>query len=192
MDMKFNKDTFEVIFFARGGQGAKTASELIAHAAVLEGKYVKAFPFFGPERSGAPTKMFLRVSDKEIRTQEPVIDPDLVVVLDETVIDCQDVVKNLEEDESLIVNSRKTPEEIRKKIPHFHGKIHTIDGNDIALIITGSPNPNMVLMGYLIKISEVIELKNAMSVFREVFIPKIGKELTEKTVQAMQAGYDEL
>jgi len=190
--MKFNKDTFEVIFFARGGQGAKTASELIAHAAVSEGKYVKAFPFFGPERSGAPTKMFLRVSDKEIRTQEPVIDPDLVVVLDETVIDCQDVVKNLEEDESLIVNSRKTPEEIRKKIPHFHGKIHTIDGNDIALRITGSPNPNMVLMGYLIKISEVIELKNAMSVFREVFIPKIGEELTEKTVQAMQAGYDEL
>jgi len=192
MDMKFNKDTFEVIFFARGGQGAKTASELIAHAAVLEGKYVKAFPFFGPERSGAPTKMFLRVSDKEIRTQEPVIDPDLVVVLDETVIDCQDVAKNLEEDESLIVNSRKTPEEISKKIPHFQGKIHTIDGNDIALRITGSPNPNMVLVGYLIKISEIIELENAMKVFREVFIPKIGKELTEKTVQAMQAGYDEL
>ena len=190
--MKFNKDTFEVIFFARGGQGAKTASELIAHAAVLEGKYVKAFPFFGPERSGAPTKMFLRVSDKEIRTQEPVIDPDIVVVLDETVIDCQDVVKNLEKDEYLIVNSRKTPEEIRKKIPHFQGKIYTIDGNEIAIRFTGNSNSNIVLMGYLIKISEIIELKNAMTIFREVFVPKIGKELTEKTIQAMQAGYDEL
>lgn len=190
--MKFNKDTFEVIFFARGGQGAKTASELIAHAAVLEGKYVKAFPFFGPERSGAPTKMFLRISDKEIRTQEPVIDPDVVVVLDDTVIDCQDVAKNLDRHESLIVNSKKDPEEIRKKIPHFQGKIHTIDGNNIALKFTGNPNPNMVLMGQLIKISEVVELKNAMNIFRGVFTPKIGKELTEKTIQAMQAGYDEM
>lgn len=190
--MKFNKDTFEIIFFARGGQGAKTASELIAHAAVLEGKYVKAFPFFGPERSGAPTKMFLRVSDKEIRTQEPVIDPDVVVVLDETVIDCQDVAKNLDRHESLIVNSTKDPEEIRQKIPHFQGKIHTIDGNEIAQRITGNPNPNMVLMGQLIKISEIVELENAAEIFREVFVPKIGKELTEKTVQAMQAGYDSL
>lgn len=190
--MKFNKNTFEVIFFARGGQGAKTASELVAHAAVLEGKYVKAFPFFGPERSGAPTKMFLRVSDEEIKTQEPVIDPDVVVVLDETVIDCQDVVKNLDKHESLIVNSKKTPEEIRKKIPHFEGRIHAIDGNSIALRITGTPNPNMVLMGQLIKISEIVSLESAKEVFRETFVPKIGKELTEKTVQAMQAGYDEL
>ena len=192
MDMKFNKDTFEVIFFARGGQGAKTASELIAHAAVLEGKYVKAFPFFGPERSGAPTKMFLRVSDKEIRTQEPVIDPDLVVVLDETVIDGQDIIKNLDKDESLIVNSTKTPEEIRKKIPDFQGKIYTIDATEIALKITGNPNPNMVLMGQFIKISEVVTLENAMQIFKEVFIPKIGKESTEKNIQAMQVGYDEL
>ena len=192
MDMKFNKDTFEVIFFARGGQGAKTASELIAHAAIREGKYVKAFPFFGPERSGAPTKMFLKISEKEIRTQEPVIDPDIVVVLDETVIDCQDVVKNLEKDESLIVNSKRTPEEIRKKIPHFQGKIHAIDATGIAFKITGNPNPNMVLMGQFIKISEIITLENAMQIFREVFTPKIGKELTEKTIQAMQVGYDEM
>ena len=190
--MKFNKETFEIIFFARGGQGAKTASELIAHAAVLEGKYVKAFPFFGPERSGAPTKMFLRVSEEPIRTQEPIIDPDAVVVLDETVIDCQDVVKNLDRHESLIVNSKRTPEEIRKKIPHFEGKIHTIDGNDIALRIAGNSNPNMVLMGQLIKVTEIIKLENAMRIFREVFTPKIGKELTEKTIRAMQAGYDEI
>ena len=190
--MKFNKDTFEVIFFARGGQGAKTASELIAHAAILEGRYVKAFPFFGPERSGAPTRMFLRISEKEIRTQEPVVDPDVVVVLDETVIDCQDVVKNLDKNETLIVNSKRDSEEIRKKIPNFEGRIRTIDATGIALKITGNPNPNMVLMGHFIKISEIITLENAMQIFRNVFIPKIGKELTEKTIQAMQAGYDEI
>lgn len=188
--MKFNKNTFEVIFFARGGQGAKTASELIAHAAVLEGKYVKAFPFFGPERSGAPTKMFLRVSDREIRTQEPVIDPDVVVVMDETVMDSEYVTGNLDRNESLIINSKNAPEEIRKKAPHFAGKIHAIDATGIALQITGAPNPNMVLVGQLIKISEIIELESAAQIFRKTFTEKIGKELTEKNIQAMEAGYD--
>lgn len=190
--MKFNKDTFEVIFFARGGQGAKTASELIAHAAVREGKFVKAFPFFGPERSGAPTKMFLRVSEKEIRTQEPVSDPDVVVVMDETVMDNEEVTKNLNRDESLIVNSKRSPEEIRKSVPHFLGKIHAIDATGIAIKTTGNPSPNMILMGQLIKISEIIKFDSAAEIFREVFTPKIGKELTEKTLQAMQEGYDAL
>lgn len=190
--MKFNKDTFEIIFFARGGQGAKTASELIAHAAVREGKFVKAFPFFGPERSGAPTKMFLRVSDQEIRTQEPVVDPDVVVVMDETVMEGEDVTRNLDQYESLVINSRKTPEEIRKLAPNFKGKIHAIDGSDIALKTTGSPNPNMAIVGQLIKISEIVSLESAAEIFREVFTEKIGKELTEKNIKAMENGYDAL
>jgi pyruvate ferredoxin oxidoreductase gamma subunit len=190
--MKFNKDTFEVVFFARGGQGAKTASELIAHAAVREGKYVKAFPFFGPERSGAPTKMFLRVSENEIRTQEPVSDPDVVVVMDETVIDSEEITQNLDRNESLIVNSKKSSEEIRQSVPHFLGKIHSIDATGIALKTTGNPSPNMILIGQLIKISEIIKLDSAAEIFREVFTPKIGKELTEKTIRAMEIGFDEL
>ncbi|EKD58818.1 MAG: hypothetical protein ACD_56C00044G0003 [uncultured bacterium] len=190
--MKFNKNTFEVIFFARGGQGAKTASELIAHAAVLEGKYVKAFPFFGPERSGAPTKMFLRVSDKEIRTQEPVIDPDVVVVMDETVMDSEYVTGNLDRNESLIINSKNEPEEIRKKAPHFDGKIHAIDATGLALQVTGNQNPNMVLVGQLIKISEIVKLESAAKIFRDTFNDKLGTELTEKNILAMEAGYDAL
>ena len=190
--MKFNKNTFEVIFFARGGQGAKTASELIAHAAVLEGKYVKAFPFFGPERSGAPTKMFLRVSENEIRTQEPVLDPDLVVVMDETVMGSEYVTANLDKNESLIVNSKKSSEEIRKMAPHFEGKIYAIDATGIALDVTGNPNPNMILVGQLIKISEAVSLESAAQIFRETFTEKLGKDLTEKNILAMQTGYDAL
>jgi pyruvate ferredoxin oxidoreductase gamma subunit len=190
--MKFDKETFEIIFFARGGQGAKTASELVAHAAVLEGKFVKAFPFFGPERSGAPTKMFLRVSDREIRTQEPVLDPDLVVVMDETVMNSEYVTGNLDKNESLIVNSKNDPEQIRKHAPHFEGKIHAIDATGIALSITGNPNPNMVLVGQLIKISEVVTLESAGEIFRQTFTEKLGKDLTEKNIKAMQAGFDEL
>jgi pyruvate ferredoxin oxidoreductase gamma subunit len=190
--MKLNKNTFEIIFFARGGQGAKTASELIAHAAVREGKFVKAFPFFGPERSGAPTKMFLRVSENEIRTQEPVTDPDVVVVLDETVMDSQDVAKNLDKHEILIVNSTNEKEEIRKRVPHFEGSIHGVDGNGISAEIIGKPNPNMVLIGHLIKVTEIVSLESAAEIFREVFTEKIGKDLTEKNIKAMEAGYDSL
>ncbi len=190
--MKLNKDTFEIIFFARGGQGAKTASELVAHAAVNEGKFVKAFPFFGPERSGAPTKMFLRISDKPLRTQEPVTDPDAVVIMDETVIGSQDVAKNLDRHEVLIINSKRDIEEIRKDVAHFKGKIYAIDANGLASQTTGSSNPNMVLVGQLIKITEVVSLESAAEIFRGVFLEKIGKELTEKNIQAMEAGYDEL
>lgn len=190
--MKLNRNTFEVIFFARGGQGAKTASELIAHAAVHEGKFVKAFPFFGPERSGAPTKMFLRISENEIRTQEPVTDPDIVLVMDETVMDSQDVVKNLDKHEILIVNSTNSKEEVRKRIPHFQGSIHIVDGNGISAEIIGKPNPNMVMIGHLIKVTEVVNLASAEEIFREVFTEKIGKDLTEKNIKAMEAGYDAL
>jgi pyruvate ferredoxin oxidoreductase gamma subunit len=160
----------------------------------LEGKYVKAFPFFGPERSGAPTKMFLRVSDKEIRTQEPVLDPDAVVVMDETVMSSQYVTDNLDKNESLIVNSKKGSEEIRKMAPTFTGRIHAIDATGIALEVTGNPNPNpnMILVGQLIKISEIVTLESAAQIFRDTFLEKLGKDLTEKNIVAMRAGYDAL
>ncbi|MDD5397098.1 MAG: 2-oxoacid:acceptor oxidoreductase family protein [Candidatus Moranbacteria bacterium] len=190
--MKFNKNTFEVIFFARGGQGAKTASELVAHAAVEEGSFVKAFPFYGPERSGAPTRMFLRVSDQEIRTQEPVEDPDVVVVMDDTLLDVQDVTKNLDKNESLIINTKKTPEEIKKSLPKFEGKIHALDATGIAMSITGNPNTNTVLVGKLISVSEIVSLESASKIFRGVFTEKIGQAMTEKNIRAMTAGYDEL
>src|SRR5512133_2510001 len=80
------KDLIEIIFYARGGQGAKSAAEIMAQAAVSEGKFVQAFPSFGPERSGAPTETYLRISEKEIRTHEPIIEPDVVVVLDESLL----------------------------------------------------------------------------------------------------------
>lgn len=190
--MKIDKKTFEVIFFARGGQGAKTASELVAHAAVLEGKYVKAFPFYGPERSGAPTRMFLRVSSDEIRTQEPVTDPDIVIVMDDTLLDIEDVTKNLDKNEYLIINTQKSLQEIKDQLTNFTGKIHALDATKIALDLTGNVNPNTVLVGKMIQLSEIVSLESVEEIFRGVFTEKIGKELTEKNILAMQAGYDSL
>lgn len=190
--MKCHKDIFEIIFYARAGQGAKTAAEIIAQAAMKEGKYIQAFPVYGPERSGAPTKAFIRISDKPIRIHEPITDPDLVVVLDETLLFSQNVSNNLDRDESLIINTNKNGVEIRNKINKFKGVIHAVDALGVALKIIGQPSINAVILGKIIRVSEVVKLESLISEFKKIFEQKIGKELADKNIQAIQAGYDSL
>ena len=190
--MKFNKDTFEIIFFARAGQGAKTAAEILAQAAMQEGKYIQAFPYYGPERSGAPTKAYVRISTRPIRIHEPITDPDLVVVLDETLLSSQDVSKNLDRNESLIINTKKSGAEIKNLIKDFQGTVNAIDAMSVAINKTGQPSINSVILGNIIKVSEVAKLESVEEEFRKIFEQKIGKELTDKNIQAIQAGYDSL
>lgn len=187
--MKYYKDIMEIIFFARGGQGAKTAAEIIAQAAVKEGKFVQAFPSFGPERSGAPTKTYLRIAGKAIRSKEPIVDPDIVVVLDETLLSSQIVTDRLDKNEALIINSVKTPQEIKNLI-HYKGKIYPVDANGISLAIIGQPRPNTVILGKLIKVAELVKLENIIGEFRKIFEAKIGKENCEKNVLAIEKAYD--
>lgn len=188
--VKYYKDTTEIIFFARGGQGGKSAAEIIAQAALSEGKFVQAFPQYGPERSGAPMKTYVRISEREIRTHEPVVDPDLVVVLDETLLDSQGVDRNLDQDEALIVNSTKGAEEIRQEVSKFKGKIYPIDASGISLSIVGQPRPNTAILGKLVKVSEIVRLESVIEEFRKVFERKIGKEATDKNIQAIERAYD--
>lgn len=187
--MKYHKDVLEIIFYARGGQGAKTAAEIIAQAGTAEGKYVQAFPNFGPERSGAPTKTYLRISRSPIRTKEPVIDPDIVLVLDETLLDSEKVTTGLDRSEALIVNTKKADYEIRDKI-RFNGKIYPVDANGISMEIIGQPRPNTVILGKFIKITEAVKLESAIAEFRKIFEGKIGKEATDKNIQAIEKAYD--
>ncbi|MFC1756335.1 2-oxoacid:acceptor oxidoreductase family protein [Patescibacteria group bacterium] len=188
--MNINKDIFEIIFFARAGQGAKTAAEIVAQSAVSEGKYVQAFPYFGPERSGAPTKSYVRVSKNFIRTHESVVDPDVVVVLDDTLLESVDVTKNLDRDEWLIINTSKNNEEITKLIPDFEGKIYAIDGNMISMEIIGQPRPNSVVLGKLISVTEIVKIESIKDKFREIFQPKVGEAITGKNILAIEKGYD--
>ncbi|MCX6763919.1 MAG: 2-oxoacid:acceptor oxidoreductase family protein [Candidatus Moranbacteria bacterium] len=192
--MKYNRDILEIIFYARGGQGAKTAAEIIAQAAVKEGRFVQAFPQFGPERSGAPTKTFVRISSSPIRTHEPVTDPDMAVVLDETILDSENVMENLSRNESMIVNSEKTAEELRCKInsrgADYEGKIHPVDANGISVAIIGQLRPNTVILGKIIQIAEIARIESVISEFRKIFERKIGREATKKNVQAIEKAYD--
>jgi 2-oxoacid:acceptor oxidoreductase gamma subunit (pyruvate/2-ketoisovalerate family) len=190
--MKFNKETFEIIIFARAGQGGKSIAESLAQAAVSEGKFVQAFSFYGPQRSGAPTTAFIRISPNPIRKHEPIIDPDVVVVLDDALVATQDVGKNVTENESVIINTRKTEEEIRKSFKKFRGNIKTIDANGIALDTIGVIQPNGVILGKLIGVTEIVKLESVMNQFKNIFEKKIGEELTQKNLLAIERGYDSL
>jgi len=190
--MKFNKSTFEIIFFARAGQGAKSAAEILAQAAVLEGKYIQAFPYYGPQRSGAPTRAYVRISSDPIRLHEPIVDPDLVVVMDDTLLETEDVTSNLDEKETLIINTRKTEEEVRELVKGFKGNIKAVDATGIAMDTIGQPRPNGVILGKIVKVSEVVKLENVFEQFKKIFEKKVGKEITKKNILAIEKGFDEL
>jgi len=189
--VKLDKKIFEIVFHARGGQGAKTAAELLAQAALLEQKFVQAFPDFGPERSGAPIKTFVRISDERILTHEPVVDPDVVVVMDETLLGIADVSKNLDENENLIVNTTKNRDSI-SDLSHYIGNIHPIDATGMSLDVIGEPRPNTVILGKIVKITEVVKLESVVEVFREKYLDKIGSDKTEKNILAIEKAYDSL
>lgn len=190
--MKFDQDILNIVFFARGGQGAKSATEILAQAGIFEGKFVKAFPDFGPERSGAPIKTYLRFSKKEIRTAEPILKPNISIVLDETVLESDKISGSfdLDEESIVIVNSLKDPGKFKPLIPKFKGKIYTIDATGISIKTIGKPTSNVAMIGYLIKITEIVKISNVESVFKDIFIEKIGADLTKKNILAMEKAYD--
>ncbi len=192
--MRFNDDILNIVFFARGGQGAKSATEILAQAGVFEGKFVKAFPEFGPERSGAPIKTYLRLSKKEIRTAEPILNPHIAVVLDETILESGKVSGSfdLDAESIVIINSRKDPSEFKHLIPKFKGKIYAIDASGISLKTIGKPTPNVAVIGYILKITEIVRLSNAIKVFENIFTEKIGADLTKKNILAMEEAYDSI
>lgn len=190
--MRFNKDVFEITFFARAGQGAKSAAEILAQAATREGKYIQAFPYYGPERSGAPTRAYVRISSKSIHTHEPIVDPDLVVVMDDTLLKTEKVAVNLDTKESLIVNTNKSEEEVRELIKDFKGNIKAIDATGIAMDTIGQPRPNGVVLGKIVSVCGIVELENIFEQFRKIFEKKVGKEIVDKNILAIEKGFDSL
>ena len=189
--MRTDRKIFEITFHASGGQGAKVAAEIIAQAAVKEGKFVQAFPQFGPERSGAPTKTYVRISDTSIRTHETVIEPDVVMILDETILDSEEVLKSFGQKEIMIINSKKTTDELRAML-NFAGKIYPIDANGISMDIIGAPRPNTVILGKFVQVTEAVKLDSLTEEFRKIFAEKIGLEMTEKNIRAIEKAYDSI
>ena len=185
------KDIFEVRIHGRGGQGAKTASQFIVEAALEKGKFIQSFPEYGPERAGAPMKAFARISDKPIYTYAPIVNPDVVMVIDPTLLDSVNVVEGLKQDGVLLVNTPEAPDAVKKKI-NFSGRCMTVDASNISTECTGKNMPNTPMIGALIKATNCITIEAIEESIRHKFIKKLGEQKTQATVDSVRRAYNEV
>jgi len=183
------KEIFEIRIHGRGGQGAKTASQFIAEAALGEGKNIQSFPEYGPERAGAPVKAYARISDKPITTYAPVINPDLVIVIDPTLMKTINVIEGLTKDGILMVNAPKSSSEIKKETG-FKGKVYTIDATKISFDTVGRNLPNTPMLGAFVKVSNMIPLAAVKESIKHKFLKKLGEEKTNATIKGVEMAYE--
>ena len=184
-------EMLEIRFHGRGGQGAKTASELIATTALENGKYIQAFPEYGPERAGAPMAAFTRISDKPIRLHCGVTNPAIVVVIDPTLLDAVDVTDGLKEDGILLVNTPEGPESIRQKTNFKKGRVITVDASKIALETLGMPMPNTPMLGALLKAREIVTVEYLKESVKKKFLKKIGEAKVKGNIDSIERAYKE-
>ncbi len=147
----------EIRWHGRGGQGAKTACLLLADAAFSSGKYVQGFPEYGPERMGAPITAYNRISDERCTVHSNIYNPDYVVVVDETLLESVDVTAGLASEGAIIINTEKTPAEVRPLLNGYAGKVCTIDARRISEETLGKNFPNTPMLAAAVKVSGVVE-----------------------------------
>ena len=166
----------EIRWHGRGGQGAKTASQLLADAAFMSGKYVQSFPEYGPERSGAPITAYNRISDERCSIHSNIYEPDYVVVVDETLLESVHVTAGLKESGAVIINSSKNPEELREKLHGYTGRICTIDARAISQKNLGAYFPNTPMLAAVVAVSKCVDpyefLKDMETSYRHKFAKK--------------------
>ncbi|MFH0800265.1 MAG: 2-oxoacid:acceptor oxidoreductase family protein [Pseudomonadota bacterium] len=176
----------EIRFHGRGGQGAVTSAELIALAAIGQGRFAQSMPSFGPERRGAPVQAFLRVADEQIRIRAEVTRPNIVVVLDDSLIHVLDVTSGLKDGGLVIVNTQQSEEDVRAAIK-FKGKLATVDALKIALETLKVPITNTTMIGALIKATGIVPMDAIIPEIQRRFNPK----LAERNVVALKRAFEE-
>lgn len=189
------KDLIEIRWHGRGGQGAKTAALLLADAALGSGKYVQAFPEYGPERMGAPVASFDRISTKPILLHSAVINPDVVLVLDPTLIESVDITEGLLDGGIVIVNTEKSPADIKKEL-NISGnlKVYTVDASKISKETIGREIPNTPLLGALLKVTGMLDFKETIEDTRKKLEKKFKSkpEVIEGNIKAIERAYNEV
>ncbi|MCQ9207103.1 MAG: 2-oxoacid:acceptor oxidoreductase family protein [Omnitrophica bacterium] len=185
------KDMLEIRWHGRGGQGAKTASQFLAEAALELGKHIQAFPEYGPERAGAPIRTFTRISDHKINVHSPITNPDIVVVIDPTLLVSVDAAEGLGDNGILVVNTPEGPEAIREKAGYKKGKVVTCDGTKISLDTLGISMPNTPMLGALLKANPVVPIETLENKVRNKFLKKLGPEKTEANIKAIRRAFEE-
>lgn len=186
------KNTMEIRWHGRGGQGAKTAALLLADVAFKTGRNVQGFPEYGPERMGAPITAFNRISKDPIRVHSNIYDPDYVVVVDETLLHSVHVTDGLKKDGAIIVNTPKSADEIRPLLKNYPGRVVTIDARTISENALGRNFPNTPMLAAAVAVSCVMEKSDFINNMRESFEHKFAKkpEVISGNMRALEMAFD--
>jgi len=186
-------DMIEIRWHGRGGQGTVTAAKVLADACLSGGRHVQAFPEYGPERAGAPLRAYNRISSKELRMHCPVLNPQIVSVVDATLLDSINVAEGATKDAIFLVNTSKNPEEIRAKLKaKQEQKIFTVDATKIAIDCIGRALPNAPMLGAICKATDIVTLDNLLEDVRKSFGKKFSQKIIDGNLEATRRGYGEV
>ena len=188
------KDTLEIRWHGRGGQGAKTAALLLAEVAFKTGKNAQGFPEYGPERMGAQITAYDRISDHPIRVHSNIYDPQYVVVVDETLLEIVDVTAGLREDGAILINTSRSKDEIIPHLKGYKGKVYTVDAKKIAMDTLGKNFPNTPMLAAIVKVTGVIEDETFLNEMEGSFKHKFAKkpEVIKGNMEALRTALREV
>lgn len=182
----------EIRWHGRGGQGVVTAGKMLAQVALNSGQYFQAFPDYGPERAGAPIRAFTRVSAEPIHKHCQIQRPDIVLVLDPTLLEAVDVADGLKEDGVLLVNTEESPAKVRQMVGFQTGKVFTVDATKIALETLGREITNTPMLGAFVKATGILTVDDLIGQTRKQFGDKFGIEVVNRNVEAIKRAADEV
>lgn len=188
------KDLIEIRWHGRGGQGAKTASLLLADAAFNTGKYIQGFPEYGPERMGAPITAYNRISTNPIKVHSNIYEPDYVVVVDDTLLTAVDVTAGLKEDGAIVINTTKEANEIKPLLKGYNGKIYTIDAKKISEEALGRYFPNTPMLAAIVKVTGIMPEDDFIKDMEQSFKHKFAKkpEVIDGNMKALEMSLKEV
>lgn len=175
----------EFRWHGRGGQGAWTASELLARAAIHEEKYIQSFPEFGPERMGAPVKAYTRISDEPIRLHCAVYNPNYAIVMDPTLLKTVPVIEGLDENGVLIVNTPKEPKSLKEELKMTKGEVWTVPATELAMRLLGRAITNTAMLGVVARVTGIVKMESIDKAVRERF----PDPLAEKNIAVIKEAY---
>ena len=184
----------EIRWHGRGGQGAKTASLLLADAAFNTGKYIQGFPEYGPERMGAPITAYNRISDEPITIHSNIYEPDYVVVVDDTLLESVNVTAGLKETGAIIINTTKDDEYLKEALKGYNGEIYKIDARKVSMETLGKYFPNTPMLAAVVKVSKVMDeqvfLDDMVGSFKHKFAKK--PEVIDGNIKAIEMALKEV
>ena len=184
----------EIRWHGRGGQGAKTASLLLADAAFNTGKYIQGFPEYGPERMGAPITAYNRISDKPITIHSNIYEPDYVVVVDDTLLESVEVTAGLKEDGAIIINTTKNYDYLKNVLNGYNGKVYTIDAREISMEALGKYFPNTPMLAAVVKVTGIMTDEEFLNDMQGSFKHKFAKkpEVIDGNMKALQLALNQV